>query len=143
MWVELLLPEEVAAALPPAEEVDRGPSEISIALDVIGTVSNIVTVAQVTAAAPELARRIRHWLQSRTGRTGDTRGDEPPRLMIKGPGVHVEMDLPSNIPAQRIVAALLEALQPERTREPQSPADDGPELVDNSASGESTRSTPP
>lgn len=127
MWVELLLPEDVAAALfaAEAEESDRGPSEISVALDVIGTVSNVVTVAQVTAAAPELARRIRRWLQGHTGRrTTETRGDEPPRLLIKGPGVHVELDLPPNVPSQRIVAALLEALAPEQTREPRGAEDE-------------------
>ncbi len=120
MWVELLLPEEVAAALPPAEESDRGPSEISVALEVIGTVSNIVTVAQVIGAAPELARRIRSWLQSQLARN-DSLGDETPHLVIKGPGVHVELDLPRNVPSERIVTALITALQPGQTnKEPAS-----------------------
>jgi DNA-binding transcriptional MocR family regulator len=113
MWVELLLPEEIAAVLPPPEEAERGPSEFSVALEVIGTVSNVATVAQVVRVAPELARRMRGWLQNRRGRAQEASHEELPRLVIKGPGVHIEMDLPANVPSQRIVSALLEALEPE------------------------------
>ena len=124
MWVELSLPEEVAAALPPVEETERGPSDFSVALEVIGAVSNVVTVGQVVRAAPEIARRIRGWLQSRTGRAGTSTGKETPRLVIKGPGVHVEIDLPPNVPSQRIAAALIEALAPDQAVESQNGKDE-------------------
>jgi len=112
MWVELTLPEEVAEALPPSEGNYRGPSDVSVAIEVVDTVSSLVTVAQVVAAAPDLARRIRTWLQSRAGHAG-TRAKETPRLVVKAPGVHVEIELPPNTPTQRIVTTIIEALQAE------------------------------
>lgn len=104
MAVELRLPADVMTAVEPDADTERGPSEFTIALDVVGAVSNVVTVAQVLKAAPELARRLRSWAHGRS-----THPDE--RLVIKGPGVSVELDLPPNVSSQKIVDALTEALQ--------------------------------
>ena len=112
MWVELQLPEEIATMLPLTEEGYRGPSEITVIVDAIGAVSNVVTVGQVLSMAPELARRIRAWRQNRAGRTSEPEPEEP-RLVIKAPGVHIEIDLPPNVQSQRIAATLIQALQPE------------------------------
>src|SRR5581483_1536898 len=76
MAVELRLPADVMAAVEPDADTERGPSEFTIALDVVGAVANVVTVAQVLKAAPELARRLRSWAHGRS-----THPDE--RLVIK------------------------------------------------------------
>ena len=106
MVIELLLPEEVMAGLSEEPYVERGPSEISVVLDVVGAVSNFVTVAGLLKSAPELARRLRTWVQGHP--------DEGVRqlLTIKGPNVNVELELPPNIPSQKIVDAIADALTP-------------------------------
>jgi hypothetical protein len=107
MAVELHLPADVMMAVEPGADTERGPSEFTIALDVVGAVSNVVTVAQVLRAAPELARRLRTWVKGHPSHPNDE------RLVINGPGVSVELDLPPNVSSQKIIDALTEALQPE------------------------------
>jgi hypothetical protein len=109
MWVELRLPPEIMTAVAVDTEAERGPSEFSVVLDVVGAVSNVFTVAQLLKAAPELARRLRARVQKSPSRLGEE------RLVIKGPGVSVELDLPPNVSSQKIVDALTAALQPEAT----------------------------
>jgi hypothetical protein len=115
MRVELRLPPEIMAAVEADTDTERGPSELSVALDVVGAVSNVFTVAQLLKAAPELARRLRAWVRNRPAHHGEE------RLLIKGPGVSVELDLPPNVSSQKIVDALTAALRPEEAeREPPS-----------------------
>lgn len=104
--VELRLPADLMAALPEEQGTERGLSDIGITLDVVGAVSNIVSLAGVLKAAPELARRLRAWIRGRPADAG------PVRLTIKGPGIALELDLPPNISSEKIADAVTRALQP-------------------------------
>jgi hypothetical protein len=100
--VELRLPPEAMAELDLSTEGLRGGDEIIVAINAIGTVSGLITIASLRDKLPTLARWIRSWRWEHP--------EEEPVLNIKAPGVDVVLPLPPNVGVQTIIDAMAQAL---------------------------------
>ncbi|MCK9893624.1 ABC transporter substrate-binding protein [Frankia sp. AgB32] len=105
--VELCLPEDVIAELELGESGTRGAPELMIAVEGLNLFASFITVAGLAGQLPTLARALRRWV-GRQPATG-----QPIRLLVKGPGTNMELDLPPNVDTARIVAALSRLLSEE------------------------------